>query len=203
MQNSPSTSILPRLFVLPWWIVILILGVTAIMSVSYSVGEEHQVTEETSHENQDVAEMDIQEDMSEEASLVQQLKDRLKELQEREQRLQQKEALVEGLQRDVEALAARQVKEAERLKNIVNKLDAEKTRVPNNDPSLEHLVKVYGAMDPEEAALRIEKMDEHLALEILAGIKDKKAAVVLAGVKPEKAATLSQGLRNFQRGKMQ
>ncbi len=202
MQNSPSKSFLPRLIVLPWWMVILVLGVTAIMSVSYSVGEEHQVTEETSQENQDVADMDHPEEMSEEATLIQQLQTRLKEIQEREQRLQQKQARVEGLQRDVEALAARQTKEAERLKAIEESLNVKEEEVPTEDPSLEHLVKVYGAMDPEEAALRIEKMENQLALEILSGIQDKKAAGVLAGVKPEKAAELSLGLRNFRKENM-
>ncbi len=201
MQNSPSRSILPRLILLPWWVVVLILGLTAIMSVSYSGGEEHEVTEETSHENQDVVDPDDMEDTSEEATLIQQLQSRLKEIEAREQRLQQKQARIEGLQRDVEALAARQVKEAERLKNITADFEREKNAVPEEDPSLDHLVKVYGAMDPEEAALRIEKMDNHLALEILAGIKDKKAAIVLAGVKPEKAAELSKGLRNFKKEK--
>ena len=202
MQNSPSKSFLPRFIVLPWWMVILFLGATAIMSVSYSVGEEHQVTEETSHENQEVADMDMHDEMSEEATLIQQLQARLKEIQEREQRLQQKQARVEGLQRDVEALAARQAKEAERLKNVEQSLNAQNVEIPTDDPSLEHLVKVYGAMDPEEAALRIEKMENQLALEILSGIQDKKAAGVLAGVKPQKAAELSQGLRNFRKGNM-
>ncbi|MGB0909402.1 MAG: MotE family protein [Nitrospirales bacterium] len=200
LQNSPSRTKLPRFLVLPWWVVFVVLGATAIMSVSYSVGEEHEVTKETSHENQDVADHDEREDISEEATLIQQLQKRLEDIEEREQRLQQKQARVEGLQRDVEALAARQVKEAERLKTMVSDFEREKNAVPKEDPSLDHLVKVYGAMDPEEAALRIEKMEDHLALEILAGIKDKKAATVLAGVKPEKAAALSQGLRNFKKG---
>ena len=45
-------------------------------------------------------------------------------------------------------------------------------------------------------------MENQLALEILSGIQDKKAAGVLAGVKPQKAAELSQGLRNFRKGNM-
>ncbi|GJL66982.1 MAG: hypothetical protein NPIRA05_19530 [Nitrospirales bacterium] len=177
----------------------MVLGGTAVVSVSYSVGEEHQVTEETSQENQHVESLEPDEEVSEETSLVQQLQKRLKDLEEREQRLQQKESRLEGLQRDVEALAERQTKEAERLKNKAAALDGKEQQQPKDDPSLAHLVKVYGAMDPEEAALRIEKMDEGLALEILSGIKSKKAAVVLAGVNPEKAAALSHGLRNFHR----
>ena len=65
------------------------------------------------------------------------------------------------------------------------------------DPSLTHLTKVYEAMDPEEAALRIEKMKEGLALDLLARLKGKKAAGVLANVRPEKAARLTEGLRAY------
>ena len=199
MQNAPGRKILPRLLILPWWIVMVVLGVTAIISVSYSGGEEHDIPQETSQENQDDESNPSDEDISEEATLITQLQNRLKELKEREQRLQQKQARLEGLQRDVEALAARQVKEAERLKKKAEELEKKNNKVIEDDPSLTHLVKVYNAMDPEEAALRIEKMDQYLALEILAGIKDKKAAVVLAGVKPEKAALLTKGLRNFKK----
>ena len=197
MKISPSRTMLPHFLVVPWWIVFVVLGATAVVSVSYSEGEEHQVTEQTSQENQDVVSDEMDEEPTEEGTLIQQLQNRLKELQEREQRLQQKQERVEGLQRDVEALAARQTKEAERLQKRAAELEAKSKTKKKDDPSLRHLVKVYNAMDPEEAALRIEKMDEHLALEILAGIKDKKAAVVLAGVNPKKAAMLSQGLRNF------
>ena len=199
MQNSPGRKILPRFIILPWWIVLVILGVTAIISVSYSGGDEHEVPEKISLENQDVKHMEPEKSMSEEAALITQLQERLKKIQEREQRLHQRQSRLEGLQRDVEALAARQVKEAERLKKKAKELEGKENQVTEDDPSLVHLVKVYNAMDPEEAALRIEKMDEHLALEILAGIKDKKAAVVLAGVKPEKAALLTKGLRNFKK----
>ena len=201
MQNSPSRKKLPRVLVMPWWVVFVVLGGTAVVSVSYSVGEEHPVEEESSHENQDVTEIDSDEEPSEEASLIQQLEARLQALEEREQRLQQKEERILGLQRDVEALAARQAKEAERLKKETEAFEAEKNKPPEEDPSLDHLVKVYEAMDPEEAALRIEKMSNDLALEILSGIKNKKAAVVLAGVKAEKAAKLSEGLRKFKNKK--
>ena len=184
MQKPPSRTMLPHFLVVPWWIVFVVLGATAVVSVSYSEGEEHQVTEEISQGNQGIATHEMEEEVTEEGALIQQLQNRLKELNEREQRLQQKQERIEGLQRDVEALAARQTKEAERLQKKAAELEAKSKTKKKDDPSLRHLVKVYNAMDPEEAALRIEKMDEHLALEILSGIKDKKAAVVLAGVNP-------------------
>ena len=56
-------------------------------------------------------------------------------------------------------------------------------------------------MDPEEAALRISEMKESLALDILAGIKGKKAAGMLAAIKPAKAAKLTEGLRYYHQRK--
>lgn len=133
---------------------------------------------------------------TEEMTLVSQLRSRLSELDERERNIREEEERVAGLRRDLEALAAQQadaLAEAQVLK-------AQQKKKVQNDPtqeSLVRLVKVYEAMDPEEAALRIGEMKEKLALDILAGIKPKKAASVLAGVEPKKAARLSEGLRVY------
>ena len=55
----------------------------------------------------------------------------------------------------------------------------------------------------KKGALRIEQMKEALALDILAGIKNKKAAGILAVVQPKKAAELSAGLRKYREIKLQ
>ncbi len=137
---------------------------------------------------------------SEETILVEQLRARSKELEKRAQRVQEEEQRIDALRRDLEALAKQQAKVAE---EVAAALEAEKSK-GKEDPaqkSLAHLLKVYEAMDPDEAALRIGKMKESLALEILAGIKAKKAAGMLAGVEPAKAARLSKGLRFYVKGK--
>jgi flagellar motility protein MotE (MotC chaperone) len=106
------------------------------------------------------------------------------------------------LQQDLEALAARQAKEAKRLEKEAASLSEEQRRYLEQDPALVHLLKIYEAMDPEEGALRIELMREGLALDILAGIKNKKAAGILAGVNPKKAARLSEGLQKYREIKL-
>jgi flagellar motility protein MotE (MotC chaperone) len=103
----------------------------------------------------------------------------------------------------LEALAARQAKERKRLDGQESSLAEEQQRYVEQDPALVHLIKIYESMDPEEAALRITEMRQGLALDILAGIKDKKAAGVLAGVEPVKAAKLSEGLRQYREIKLQ
>jgi len=133
---------------------------------------------------------------SPEMTLVQQLEARVKELDERDRVLAAEEQRLEALRRDFEALArehAQAMAEAAKLR----KANKEQKKIDPTQQSLVHLIKVYNAMDPDDAALRLEKMKEPLALDILAGIKEKKAASMLAGVEPGKAARLSEGLRNY------
>ena len=189
-----------KLIILPWWFVFVVLCGTAVLSISYTEGEEHAIESQSSGQSMEgaTAENPIEHENSEEALLVQKLKQRLQQLDEREQRLLQRQDRLEKLRKDLEGLAARQAKEAERLTNQATELESKKPGGGQKDRSLIHLIKVYEAMDPDEAAVRIEEMKEELALDILAGIKDKRAALVLAGVKPEKAARLSEGLRKHR-----
>ncbi len=137
-----------------------------------------------------------------ETTLLEDLQARLKEVEERERGLQLREEHVLSLQRDVEALAARQAKESKRLEKEASALSEEQRRYLEQDPALVHLLKIYEAMDPEEGALRIEQMREGLALDILAGIKNKTAAGILAGIPPKKAAKLSEGLQKYREIKL-
>ncbi len=150
----------------------------------------------TSH-SEDKKETDA---VSPELTLVEKLQARLKQLEEREQRLQDDEQRLAALRQDLEQLAARQEKaiaEAMAIREAQKSAD----ETDQSRESLKHLIKVYEAMDPEEAALRISKMKESLALDILAGIKDKKAAGMLAGIEPAKAAKLTEGLRYYDKRK--
>jgi flagellar motility protein MotE (MotC chaperone) len=168
-----------------------------------SVQDTPEVGTTDSYENQPVEDRPDGEAPSEEATLLKQLQARLKEVEERERGLQQREERLTALQQDLEALAARQTKEGKRLVGEASLLAEEQRRYVEQDPALIHLIKIYESMDPEEAALRIAHMREGLALDILASIKDKKAAGVLAGVEPVKAARLSEGLRRYRDIKLQ
>jgi flagellar motility protein MotE (MotC chaperone) len=181
-----------------WWPVVVIVWATA----AWSVDAMTEQIPPDSHENQQVEDEYSDEPRSEEATLLDQLQAQLKEVEERERGLQLREEQVLALQRDVEALAARQAKEAKLLKQEAAALSEEQRRYLAQDPSLVHLIKIYESMDPEEGALRIEQMREGLALDILAGIKNKKAAGILAGVSPQKAARLSEGLREYKEIKL-
>ncbi len=136
-----------------------------------------------------------------EMTLVEKLQARLQQLEEREQRIRDDEQRLGVLRRDLEQMATRQEKaiaEAMAIREAQNESGGEDD---GSRKSLKHLIKVYEAMDPDEAALRISKMKEPLALDILAGIKEKKAAGMLAGIEPVKAAKLTEGLRYYHQRK--
>jgi flagellar motility protein MotE (MotC chaperone) len=199
MKKSPSRTILPSWKLTSSWIVVILLWGSAVWSVQST----SQPPEADPVENQAFEETVVETIRSEEGTLLEQLQERLKAVEERERELQIREERVAALQRDVEALAARQAKEAQRLGSQASALEEEQRRFLAQDPALDHLIKIYEAMDPEEAALRIEEMKEELALDILASIKGKKAAALLAGVSPAKAARLSEGLRRHREAKLQ
>ena len=189
---------LPSRRMIPWWFVVVVLSATVVWSVQATT--EQPAT--NSLENQYVEEDYPSESRSEEATLLEDLQVRLEEVEERERGLQLREEHVRSLQQDLEALAARQAKEAKRLEKEAASLSEEQRRYLEQDPALVHLLKIYESMDPEEGALRIEQMREGLALDILAGIKNKKAAGILAGVNPKKAARLSEGLQKYREIKL-
>ena len=189
---------LPSRRMIPWWLVMVLLWATAVWSVQATT--EQPATD--SLENQHVEGDYPDEPRSEEATLLEDLQVRLKKVEEREHGLQLREEQVLSLQRDLEALAARQAKEAKRLKKETTAFSEEQRRYLEQDPALVHLLKIYESMDPEEGALRIELMREGLALDILAGIKNKKAVGILAGVNPKKAAKLSEGLQKYREIKL-
>ena len=137
---------------------------------------------------------------SAELTLAEQLEVRAKELEERDRALAAEEQRLETLRKDLEALAQ---EHAEAIAEAAKFREAQKARekIDPTEQSLVHLIKVYDAMDPEDAAVRLEKMKEPLALDILAGIKEKKAASMLAGIEPGKAAKLTEGLRKYGKKK--
>ena len=151
-------------------------------------------------EQQSISQAESIQVKSPEMTLVKQLEARVKELDERDRALAAEEQRLEILRQDFEKLArehAQIIAEAAKLR----KAKKEREKIDPTQQSLEHLIKVYDAMDPEDAAVRLEKMKEPLALDILAGIKEKKAASMLAGVEPGKAARLTEGLRNYGKKK--
>lgn len=198
MRNIPTGWIAVILtFSAASWLPLLETGGEAPTSRE-ETGQSSHVTEPPSLPDQSSHKGEESSAMGEEMTLVQQLKKRLQQVEERERSLMEESQRLEQLREDLQVLAEEQAKQAETLL-AKQKAQAETPKVDPTQASLKHLVKVYEAMDPEEAALRIGKMKEGLALDILARVKEKKAASMLAGVEPQKAARLSEGLRFYRK----
>ncbi len=95
-------------------------------------------------------------------------------LQELKKEMEQKIAQFEKLKIDVEA--------------SLKKVEDER------EQNFRHLVKVYESMPAEDAAARMEKLEDKVALALLSRMKGKTAGKVLAAVEATRAARLSEAL---------
>lgn len=112
-----------------------------------------------------------------------------KELLAREEEIIRKEERLNTIKADIEQRIAELKKTHEDIALLVKKIDE------INDQRVKRIVKIYESMNPEEAASRIEKLDEDMAVMILASMSERKAAKVLSFVDVSKSAKLSQSLR--------
>ena len=121
-----------------------------------------------------------------EDELIKAIQRRELELDEREEALRLREEKLLALKRDIEAKLAELRSLKEDIESALNRIEGiEKKR-------LNRIVKIYEAMPPEDAAIRIERLDEDMAVRILSVMKEKKAGEILALVGLEKSVKLSQ-----------
>jgi len=121
-----------------------------------------------------------------ERSMLEAMKRRENELNDKEDDLKKYEQRLTLINDELDL----RMKELKSTKSAVDKAlarlkSAEKMRT-------QRVVKIYESMAPEEAAARIEKLDEKTAVMILSTMKEKKAGAVLGLVSVEKAVKFSQ-----------
>lgn len=81
------------------------------------------------------------------------------------------------------------------LTKLRDEIRAEKAKKKAaEEKQFKHLIKVYSAMKPQNAASLIEKLDMKLAIELLSKMKGDDVGKILTFVKIEKAAKISEGL---------
>jgi len=112
-----------------------------------------------------------------------------KELRSREEDLERNEERLNIVKADIDKRIAELKRVHEEIAAFVKKIDEVK------DQRVRKIVKIYESMNPEEAASRMEKLDEEMAVMILAAMSERKAAKVLSFVGVAKSAKLSQALR--------
>ncbi len=92
---------------------------------------------------------------------------------------------------------SKKIDELKKLKEEINKKIKEQGELKAQlekaqSENYQRLAKIYESMPPEEAAARLEKLDDDTATILILAIKPRQAAKILANVNPEKAAILSK-----------
>lgn len=125
--------------------------------------------------------------------LVQILEKKQKELEEREKLIKKEEQRIQILNKELDEKIAKYTKILNQLESAIRELKR------SEEERLEHVVKVYEAMPPEEAALKLSALDEETAVAIMSKMKNKKAASILAFIESQKAATITKRLLDFKK----
>lgn len=116
------------------------------------------------------------------------IKLRSNDLDKREGLVHIEELQIKTLRSEIEERIAHLSKARQEMEQVVDELKLEKEK------GVKKLAKIYESMEAEEAATRIELVDNRLAVKLLKSMKQKSAAAILAAVKPKKAALLTQKL---------
>lgn len=114
------------------------------------------------------------------------VKNRTQELDMKEEKIRIEEERLKSLKVEIENKITELSKQRQDIEKILQAIKTEKQE------GMERLAKVYESMPPEEAALRIEKLNKDLAVKLLKTMKEKTAGKILAFVDPAKAAELTQ-----------
>jgi len=109
-------------------------------------------------------------------------------IQERERRVAEGEARLAAMRDEVTALIARN----EALRTELDQRAREVGQAENE--RLGRLIKVYEAMEPEEAAAILDGMAEPVALQVFGGMKERAAAGIMGALPKAKAARLGERL---------
>ncbi|TAJ26179.1 MAG: hypothetical protein EPO64_06790 [Nitrospirae bacterium] len=121
------------------------------------------------------------------------LEQRKRMLDKKEEAVRVAEARLSTLKSEIEQLLARHEQAVKAFEATQKTVEQKQTKAESSarQAELGQLAKIYETMPPEEAALRIEKMPQPMALQLLRLLKGKTAGAILAQVKPEKAAKLT------------
>jgi len=110
------------------------------------------------------------------------------EIEKEEKQIEKKKAELLSIQDEINKKIAilTQLRDEIRAEVAKKKMAEEK--------KFKHLIKVYSAMKPQNAADLVEKLDIKLAIELMSKMKGDAVGKILSFVKIEKAAEISEGL---------
>jgi flagellar motility protein MotE (MotC chaperone) len=110
------------------------------------------------------------------------------ELPSREEALKREEERLKALRKELDEKIDEYTKILGKIEESLKALESSK------NARLDHMVKAYEAMSPEEAASRLSAMDEQTSVKIIMRMKSKKAGPVMASMDPKKAAGLTESI---------
>ena len=118
------------------------------------------------------------------------LNERKRQLDQRNLLLNQREEQLRALRDNIQ----RQVKELKRLQvKIEASMEAKKSQDAEN---LKRVVSLYNGMDPKKSASKFQKLDSKVAILILLGMNQRKAAAVLEELPPDVAKRITEQIVN-------
>ncbi|MEK6590101.1 MAG: hypothetical protein AABZ11_05420 [Nitrospinota bacterium] len=120
--------------------------------------------------------------------ILKSLEKKREELAKKEDEIKLKEEQLNLIQQNIQ----QKLNDLETIKSGIEKLIL--LRKDLEEKSINHMVKVYSAMSPAEAAAQIEKLDKDITIQILSRMKGKSAAKILGNINPALAAQISEQL---------
>ncbi len=120
----------------------------------------------------------------------------IKRIQEEEGRLSKKATALEEKERRLQIFSRElleNINDLNELRAIVQK--AHQEIIEHEDEQEKRLVKIYDAMEPENAAQRLEAMDDALGSWLLLRVNVRKAGQILGALSPAKASRITARLR--------
>ncbi len=123
------------------------------------------------------------------AGLIEKIQQEDERLRERSRRLEEREGRIQILRQELDTRIASMKTLLAAIEKIRREMIEEE-----NERQL-RLVKIYDAMEPENAARRLEQMDEALASWLLLRINVRKAGQILGTMNPEKAGRITTRLK--------
>lgn len=118
--------------------------------------------------------------------ILESIKKKEQEMQKREESLKKREEQLKLINSEIN----QRLSEIKKAQSKIEELVA--VREDLVEKSIQHLVKVYSSMRPEEASSLVEKLDRDITIQILSRMKGKVAGKILARVKPSIAAEMSE-----------
>ncbi len=125
-------------------------------------------------------------------TMIEAIRQRNEDIDKKSEALKVKEQRLQIMAQEISSMIK---KHTQILEDISQQKAQKKSKMAlEQEERYRRISKIYEKMPPEDAATRIDKMKESLALNLLRVIKPKSVAQILIGLSPTKAAKLSEKL---------